>query len=145
MFTGSGIPCDLPKLDGTIIDCYQVVTQMQDEDTIFTCNTYPHFVMLCLTKLSDRKVIMVYLPPICISITANHAGANAIVASAQARGIPVVSSKQMLDWLDGRNGSSFEYIIWNTDQLSFTVNVGAGALNLRGMIPVVSDVGTLLV
>ena len=36
-----------------------------------------------------------------------HAGSDAIVASAQARGVPVVSAQQMLDWLDGRNGSSF--------------------------------------
>ena len=76
--------------------------------------------------------------------TQNHAGANAIVASAQSRGIPVVSSKQMLDWLDGRNGSYYENISWNTDQLGFTVNVGVGALNLRGMVPVISEVGNLI-
>jgi hypothetical protein len=36
-----------------------------------------------------------------------HAGADAIVASAQARGVPVIAARQMLEWLDGRNNSSF--------------------------------------
>jgi hypothetical protein len=39
--------------------------------------------------------------------SASHAGSDAIVASAQARGVPIVTARQMLTWLDGRNGSSF--------------------------------------
>ena len=39
--------------------------------------------------------------------SATSSGADAIVASAQARNVPVVSARQMLDWLDGRNASSF--------------------------------------
>ncbi len=74
----------------------------------------------------------------------NHAGANAIVASAQARGIPVVSAKQMLDWLDGRNSSSYQNITWDGTALSFTINVGAGANNLKGMLPVLGSVGKLV-
>ena len=31
---------------------------------------------------------------------------EAIVASAQARGVPVISYKQLLDWIDGRNAST---------------------------------------
>ena len=58
---------------------------------------------------------------------AAHAGSDAIVASAKARGVPVVSAQQMLTWLDGRNGSTFELDRWNAgDVLSFRVAVGAG-------------------
>ena len=45
--------------------------------------------------------------------TAVHAGSEAIVASAQAHGVPVVSAAQMLDWLDGRNNSSFGNFTWS--------------------------------
>ena len=46
----------------------------------------------------------------------DHANANNIVASAQERGVPVVSSAQMLDWLDGRNASSFKDVAYSGGQ-----------------------------
>ena len=45
----------------------------------------------------------------------NHPGQQTIVNAALARGVPVVSARQMLTWLDGRNGSSFEDLAWNGD------------------------------
>src|SRR5262249_25487609 len=39
MFTGSGMPMRFAKLDGSIIDCYQAVTQMPDESG----ETFPSF------------------------------------------------------------------------------------------------------
>ena len=42
---------------------------------------------------------------------ADHAGSNVIIASAQARQIPVISAKQLLTWLDGRNNSFFSNMI----------------------------------
>ena len=78
----------------------------------------------------------------------NHAGANAITGSAQAHGIPVVSAKQMLTWLDGRNGSSFGNLTWTNNTLNyflnFNISVGAGANNLKGMLPVNSENGELI-
>jgi hypothetical protein len=47
----------------------------------------------------------------------------------------VVSGKQMLDWLDGRNGSSFGSIAFANDVLSFRVNAAPGSTGLRGMVP----------
>ncbi len=75
--------------------------------------------------------------------SASHAGSDAIVASAQARGVPVVSARQMLEWLDGRNGSSFGSISWNANKLNFNIDVGAGANGLRAMVPTTSSVGAL--
>ena len=37
----------------------------------------------------------------------SYAGEDQIVALAQAHDIPVVSGRQLVDWLDGRNSSSF--------------------------------------
>ena len=41
----------------------------------------------------------------------------------------------MLDWLDGRNGSTFDAIAWSNDTLTFPVGVGAGANGLQAMVP----------
>jgi hypothetical protein len=70
-------------------------------------------------------------------------GADAIVTSAKAHGVPVVSAKQMLDWLDGRNASSFSGLAWNGSVLSFSVSVGVGANGLQAMVPTTVTAGTL--
>ena len=57
--------------------------------------------------------------------------------------MPVVSARQMLTWLDGRNGSSFGGIAFSGGRLTFTVAVGAGARGLQAMVPRQSATGTL--
>ena len=65
----------------------------------------------------------------------SYAGSDQIVASAQAHGVPVVSGAQMVEWLDGRNSSSFSSITWDGTTLGFSVVVGTGARNLQAMVP----------
>jgi hypothetical protein len=65
-----------------------------------------------------------------------HAGANAIVAEAQARSVPVVTARQMLDWLDGRNASSFEDMSYTGNQLRFRIDQAPRARGLTAMVPV---------
>src|SRR5208282_2583201 len=60
---------------------------------------------------------------------------------AQARGVPVISALQMLQWLDGRNTSSFGSLAWSGNVLSFSLTTGANANNLSAMLP--SNAGTL--
>ena len=57
--------------------------------------------------------------------------------------MPVVSGRQMLTWLDGRNTSSFGSLSWSGGALSFTVVAGTGANGLQAMLPMVSNAGTL--
>ncbi len=71
------------------------------------------------------------------------AGSDAIVASAKANSVPVVSGRQLLAWLDGRNSSSFKSISWSGGVLSFSVSIGAGANGLQVMLPVRSASDTL--
>jgi hypothetical protein len=70
-------------------------------------------------------------------------GSDAIVASAQSRGVPVVSARQMLTWLDGRNGSSFQSLTWSGNVLTFSVAVGTGANGLQAMLPTTVTGGAL--
>lgn len=145
MFTGSGMPMRFADLDGTLIDCYQVTTQMPDESDI----TWPGFIN---TLLDNAIGTNGYYGVFCANMHTDNnnpgdqsvVGSDAIIASAIARDIPVVSARQMLNWLDGRNGSSFDNISWNTNALSFEVSVGSGAHNLYGMLPVDAANGQLL-
>jgi hypothetical protein len=139
MFTGSGMPMRFADIDGSVIDCYQVTTQMPDESG----ETFPRFCDQLLDKAIGPEG---YYGVFCANMhmdNANSDGSDAIIASAQARNIPVISAKQMLTWLDGRNSSSFKSITWNTNQLSFSIDTGTGSYNLQAMIPVTSSVGQL--
>ena len=52
-------------------------------------------------------------------------------------------ARQMLTWLDGRNGSSFGDLTWSGDTLSFTVTAATGAGGLQAMLPLATPAGTL--
>lgn len=148
MFTGSGNPMRFAKLDGTMIDVYQVSTPMQDEGHYPPVTVYPAFCDELLDNAVGPKGYYGVFSANMHFDNHNHAGANAITRSAQARGVPVVSAKQMLTWLDGRNGSTFGKITWTNDGVhyfsNFNVTVGSGANNLRGMLPVHSGNGELV-
>ena len=139
LFTGSGMPMRFADLDGSMIDVYQATTQMTDESGQsfpFTANT------LLDRALGSEGYYGAFVANMHTD-SPSSSGSDAIVSSALARGVPVVSSRQMLEWLDGRNGSSFDGIAWSGNQLSFTIEVGAGANGLRAMVPVSSEAGAL--
>lgn len=134
LFTGSGMPMRFADLDGTIIDCYQVATQITDE-TNLTTPQYSTFIASLLDKALGAEA---YYGVFCANMHTDytdHPGANAVIAEAIARNVPVISAKQLLTWLDGRNNSSFGNIDWNSNQLSFELNTTAAARNLKAMVP----------
>ncbi|MEQ1832053.1 MAG: N,N-dimethylformamidase beta subunit family domain-containing protein, partial [Candidatus Eisenbacteria bacterium] len=139
LFTGSGMPMRFAKLDGTLIDAYQAVTQMPDE----AGESFPAFCDALLDRANGPEGYYGVFTTNMHFDQASHAGSDAIVASAQAHGVPVVSSQQMLEWLDGRNSSSFGNLAWTANQLSFSLAVGSGARNLRGMLPLFAATGQL--
>jgi hypothetical protein len=131
MFTGSGMPMRFTALDGTLIDVYQATTQMTDESG----QQYP----LTIDTLLDNAVgsngyFGVFTANMHTDFAAS-AGSDAIVASAQARGVPVVSAKQMLTWVDGRNTSVFGPMSFSGNALTFSVAPGTGANGLQVMVP----------
>ena len=95
----------------------------------------PIFAMLYLIRQQDRKVIMACSLRICTQTSLVITGSTAIITSALAHQIPVVSAKQMLTWIDGRNNSSFSGISWTGNILSFKVTAATGSTNLRAMLP----------
>jgi hypothetical protein len=140
MFTGSGMPMRFADVDGSLIDSYQVPTQMTDESG----QTYPKNIDSLLIKATGPTG---YYGVFCANMhtdLVSSPGSDAIVQSALALQVPIVSAKQMLDWLDGRNNSTFSNYNWSNSNLSFTVTQDPRALNLKGMLPNTVSAGTFI-
>ena len=138
-FTGSGMPMRFALLDGTMIDVYQATTQMTDESG----QTFPFTVNALLDKAIGPEGYYGAFTANMHTDLVSSSGSDAIIASAQARGVPVVSARQMLTWLDGRNSSSFGSLAWSGGTLSFTIATAAGANGLQAMLPRIAATGAL--
>jgi hypothetical protein len=145
MFTGSGFPMRFADLDGSIIDVYQAATQMTDEmdDPESLIDYDKHITALLDGALGPNGYYGVFTVNMHTD-QARHRGANTVVAAAQARGVPIVSSVQMLSWLDGRNGSSFQDLGFDAGRLRFRIAPAAGSRGLEAMVPAHSANGALL-
>jgi hypothetical protein len=119
---------------------YQATTQLTDESDI---DYEAHIAALLDGALGPNGFYGVFTANMHTD-NPSHVGADAIVAGAQARGVPVVSSVQMLDWLDGRNGSSFQVLSFDAGRLRFRIAPAAGARGLEAMLPARWAHGALL-
>jgi hypothetical protein len=140
MFTGSGMPMRLTDRNGNIFDVFEAVTQMPDE----TLQTFPMTIDTLLDNATGSKGFYgAFTTNFHMDNPDSLALSDTVVTEAQARGVPVISSQQLLTWLDGRNASSFGGVSWSGNALNFTVTVGSGARNIQAMLPTASDRGTL--
>ena len=139
MFTGSGMPMRFADTDGSMIDVYQAATQMTDESG----QSYPFTIDTLLNNALGPDAYYGAFTANMHTDTAASSGSDAIIASAKARGVPVVSGRQMLQWLDGRDASSFGSLSWSGGVLGFTVTDGANTNGLQGMLPATSATGPL--
>ncbi len=133
-FTGSGMPMRFATTDGSLIDVYQAATQMTDESG----QTYPYTIDSLLDKAIGPEEYYGVFTANMHTDYATSADYDALIASAIARGVPVISARQMLNWLDARNGSSFNSVTWNGSVLNFTVSAQQSAVGLTAMVPVFS-------
>jgi hypothetical protein len=131
IFTGSAMPMRFMKLDGNFVDVYQAATQMTDESG----QSYPYTVNTLLDRaLGTEGYYGAYVINAHTDVALTNE-AQAVVASAQARGVPVISARQLLTWVDARNDSYFSAMGWNGSTLTFSVSRAAAANGLQGMLP----------
>jgi hypothetical protein len=129
---GGGFPMRFADLDGTPIDAYQQHTHMHDE----AGQQYPATIDALLDNaIGPNGFYGAFGTNIHHDFGAPQPMNEEIVAAAQARGVPLVSYAQLLDWVDGRAASSIGGIDWNSGTLRFTTTVAPGALGLRTMLP----------
>ncbi len=133
-FTGSGMPMRFATIDGNIIDVYQAATQMTDESG----QAYPYTIDFLLDKAVGPEEYYGAFTANMHTDYVTGADYNAIISSAITRGVPVISARQMLTWLDGRNGSSFNSLSWNGSDLNFIISAEPSAVGLVAMVPLLS-------
>ncbi|WP_309238603.1 DUF4082 domain-containing protein [Actinoplanes aureus] len=138
--TGSGMPMRFSTKTGGLIDVYQATTQMTDESH----QSYPFTVDTLLDRALGPEGYYGAFTANVHTDDPTEIESDAILASAQARGVPLITARQLLTWLDGRNASSYSGLSWSGDNLAFTVNVGSGAGGLTGMVPTVAAGGRTL-
>ncbi len=139
IFTGSAMPQRFMRLNGTFVDVYQAATQMTDESG----QAYPATVDTLLDRALGAEG---YYGAYTVNAHTDQAitvESETVVASALARGVPVVSARQMLTWLDARNASAFSGLSWNGSVLRFSVSRDPNARGLQGMVPLRSVSGVL--
>src|SRR5262245_53593336 len=122
---------------------YQATTQMTDESQ----QQYPFTVNALLSNALGPKGYYGAFTVNAHTDQPTSAVSDAVVGAAVQAGVPVVSGRQMLRWLDGRNASSFGFgpSPWDpvAHALTFTVSPGTGANGLQAMLPTSSAVGPL--
>jgi fibronectin type 3 domain-containing protein len=137
--TGSGMAMRFADTDGTAIDEYQAHTEMTDESG----QAYPATVDALLNKALGPEGYYGFFVANIHTDQAASTESDAVVSSALARSVPVISAKQLLDWVDGRNASQFRSFSWSGNILGFSVATASGATGLQVMLPAQSAVGSL--
>ena len=134
IFTGSAMPMRYVTTNGSLIDVFQAAVQMTDESG----QTYPKTVDALLDgALGPQEYYGTYVANMHTDY-ANSTGSDLIVMAAIHRGVPVISSRQLLTWLDARNGSSMGSITWTNNTLTFSVTASTNATGLQTMVPIPS-------
>jgi hypothetical protein len=137
LFTGSGMPMRFATTNGNIIDVYQAASQMTDESG----QIYPYTANVLLDRaLGPEGYYGFFVANMHTDFNAvdtpGKVGSDAIVNAALSRGVPVITARQLLEWVDGRNSSTIRSLISTTNTESFTVVADSAAHGLQVMVPI---------
>jgi hypothetical protein len=152
LFTGSGMPMRFTAADGSLIDVYQATTYGADDAVKVNAAdpTSANDVIPAIGKTLMDNALGAdgYYGAFTIQVHSDAPedapGRNALIADAMNRHVPIVSERQLLTWLDGRDSSKFTDVSFGADgKLRFSVAPGAGARGLQAMLPVQGSSGAL--
>ena len=139
-FTGSGFPQRFAETDGSLIDVYQAATQLTDESGQDIAGEVR---VLLDNAHRARRASTASSRPTCTPTSRTAPAPTRSSPRHRRAGCPIVSARQMLTWLDGRNTSSFQGLAFSGGRLSFSVAQGAGATGLQAMLPASGPTGAL--
>lgn len=134
IMTGSAMNMRFTDTSGAMLDVRQGVTNLDDQTTTATN----------INGLLDNAIGAAgYYGIYGTHYDMSNSFDKTLIASARARNVPMVSSEQVLTWLDGRNSSTFSNFTGSAGQFGFTVAAAEGATGLRAMLPINDAGGTL--
>ncbi|ASY65975.1 hypothetical protein SJ05684_b49930 (plasmid) [Sinorhizobium sojae CCBAU 05684] len=127
--TGSGLPMRFADLDGSLIDVYQLPTHLVNESGM----SFPSAIEVRLDRALGPEG---YYGAFGTHYDFTDEFDRQLTVAAKARGVPLVSVRQLLDWTDGRNNSHLGQIAWTGTTLTFNAfaDPRTGKM-LRGMLP----------
>jgi hypothetical protein len=141
LFTGTGFPMRFALGNGSLIDVFQEATQVADD--AFPDNTAALTgVPAQVNALLDRAYGSEGYYGAFTVIVHNDSEAtskpirDAVIQAAKNHGTSIISERQLLTWLDGRDNSSFDNIDFSSGALTFSITKDAGANGLQAMLPV---------
>lgn len=131
--TGSGLPMRFTDHDGSMIDVYQAASHLVNESGM----SFPSAIE---TQLDRALGPQGYYGAFGTHYDFTDDFDRQLTMAAKARGVPLVSVQQLLDWTDGRNNSHFAHIAWDRTALTFEAFVDrrTGKM-LSGMVPARAD------
>jgi methionine-rich copper-binding protein CopC len=142
MFTGSGLPMLFATASGQTIDVFQESTVMTDEGG----QTAAYNINALLAAATGPQQFYGAWAIQAHTDTGNTTAETesaAVIAAAQQYDVPVISAADLLNFEDGRDGSSFSNTTWNasTGVETFTITEASMAGGLTTMVPLVDATG----
>ena len=126
--TGSGFPMPYVDENGKVLDIYQAASHLVNQDGV--PQEYGISVMLDRALGNDQ-----FFAALGTHYDYTDRFADRLVNAARERGVALITARQMLAWLDGRNGSRFSRMQWNGTSLTFATDVHPGAEHASVMLP----------
>lgn len=130
--TGSGMPMRFATTNGSAIDIFQAATQMTDESG----QSYPYTIDTLLDRALGADGFFGAFVANMHTDANVEPEADAILASALARGVPVIAANQLLTWVDARNNSSIKSVNWDGSRQNFSIVADTAAHGLMAMSPI---------
>jgi len=134
-FTGSGLPMKFVNARGEVLDVYQSITQLPDEQW------GRGYLLDNFKVLLDRSVDHEGYTFINLNLHTDRWKSWSrkeglqIIDYAKRRNVPIWTAERALRFLQQRDGAEFTGIAWSNDQLSFQLNGGTAKDGLTVMIP----------
>jgi methionine-rich copper-binding protein CopC len=142
MFTGSGLPMLFATASGQTINVFQESTVMTDESgqtAAYNINA----LLAAATGPQQFYGAWAIQAHTDVGNTTAQTESAAVIAAAQQYDVPVISSDDLLNFEDGRDGSSFSNTTWNASTGVETFNITEASLanGLTTMVPLVDAAG----
>lgn len=135
LVSGSGMNMRLTDASGALLDVHQGVTNFDNMSAGATS----------IAKTFDNALGATgYYGMFGSHYDMTDSYASTLLSIAKSRHIPIITSQQALQWLNGRESSNFSQLTSTAlGKVTFTITTGEGAHGLQAMIPTDDKAGTL--